>query len=180
MTSNLKQHRMDQFERYLRQQGLPLTTQRQAVLSAILDRQDHPTADQVYAAVKRILPTISRTTVYRILDTLVEARMVTKVCHPGSAAKFDPKIHQHHHLVCVRCERIIDIEEARLNDLPFPDVSQQGFHISDYHIHFRGVCAECEGEQNEKARTNRSTRRPKAGIKATVVNPRQVKERKQP
>ena len=52
-------------------------------------------------------------------------------------------LHQHHHLVCLDCGDIIDLEDARLNKLPWPDVGRHGFQIEDYHINFRGRCARC-------------------------------------
>lgn len=138
-----RQKRIEQFEQVCRARSLPITTQRMTVLEMILDRTDHPTADQVYEQVRERIQTISRTTVYRILDTLVELGLITKICHHGSAARFDPRIHQHHHLICLHCEKIIDVDEKRLNDVAWPDIRGHGFEIRDYHIHFRGVCAAC-------------------------------------
>jgi Fur family peroxide stress response transcriptional regulator len=143
MTGKRKRNRVEIFERACRERGLPVTAQRRTVFEMILDREDHPTADQVYEQVRRRLPTISRTTVYRVLDGLVGLGLITRICHPGSAARFDPKVHQHHHLVCLYCERIIDLEEQRLNRVAWPDVRRYGFEIRDYYIHFRGVCARC-------------------------------------
>ncbi|MGB9625928.1 MAG: Fur family transcriptional regulator [Phycisphaerae bacterium] len=143
MTSEQKRNRVEILERACRKRGLPVTAQRRTVFEMILDREDHPTAEQVYEQVRRRLPTISRTTVYRVLENLVGLGLITKICHPGSAARFDPKVHQHHHLVCMCCESIIDLEEQRLNRVPWPDVRRYGFEIRGYHIHFRGVCARC-------------------------------------
>jgi Fur family transcriptional regulator, peroxide stress response regulator len=93
------QQRIDRFVAAHRESRLPITTQRRAVFDAILDRHDHPTAEQVYRAVRDELPQISRMTVRRILGTFVSLGLVVKTCHPGSSARFDPKLHQHHHLV---------------------------------------------------------------------------------
>ncbi len=62
-----KRQRMDRFFAAHRERGLPVTTQRRAVFDAILDRADHPTAEQLYRAVRAQLPQISRMTVHRIL-----------------------------------------------------------------------------------------------------------------
>jgi Fur family peroxide stress response transcriptional regulator len=155
MRTDRIQQRMKQFELLCRERGLPLTMQRRAVLEVMLGRKDHPTADQICDDLRRRLPTISRMTVYRILNTLVQTGMITKICHPGSAVRFDPKIHQHHHLVCLRCESIVDIESPRLNEVPWPNVRDLGFEISDYHIHFRGACAKCRRRRQGSSR-NRS------------------------
>jgi Fur family peroxide stress response transcriptional regulator len=139
--------RMEQFERICKSLGLSLTTQRRIIFETVCMKEDHPTADHIYDDIRCRLPGISRTTVYRILDTLVQTGMITKICHPGSAARFDPKIHQHHHLVCMHCERITDIESAPLDKVPLPNVQEFGFEINSYHIHFRGICAECRRDQ---------------------------------
>jgi Fur family peroxide stress response transcriptional regulator len=143
MTPAEKQRRIERFETAHHESGLPVTMQRRAVFEAILDRRDHPTADQVFQVLHPRLPQLSRMTVYRILGTLVPLGLVSKTCHPGSSARFDPTLHQHHHLVCLECGDIIDLEDARLNKLPWPDVSRCGFQIEDYHINFRGRCARC-------------------------------------
>ncbi len=138
-----KQRRLAEFVQAHRDNGLPVTMQRRAVFEAVLEREDHPSADQLYATVRQQLPEISRMTVYRILGNFVTLGLLRKTCHPGSVARFDPKIHQHHHLVCIECEGIIDLEEQRLNKVTWPDVRRFGFEIEEYHIHFRGRCATC-------------------------------------
>ena len=147
-----KQQRLDRFLAAHRESGLAVTIQRRAVFEAILDRQDHPTAEQVHRAVRQDLPQISRMTVHRILGKFVSLGLVAKSCHPGSAARFDPKIQQHHHLVCLDCGAIIDIEDPRLNRLPRPKVNPREFAIEDYHVHFRGHCARCQQEARARRR----------------------------
>ena len=156
MTRNEKQRRLARFEAVHRESGLPVTIQRRAVFEAILDRQDHPTAEQVCRAVRQDMPQISRMTVHRILGTFVTLGLVAKTYHPGSAGRFDPKIHQHHHLVCLDCGAITDVEDPRLNQLPWPQVNSLEFTIQDYHVHFRGRCAGCQQH------TRVCQRRPKA------------------
>lgn len=148
-----KKERMERFITAHRESGLPVTTQRRAVFEAILDHGDHPTAEQLHREVRRQLPDISRMTVHRILGAFVSLGLVAKTCHPGSTARFDPKTGQHHHLVCLDCGRIIDVEDPRLNQLPWPDVNTHQFQIEGYHIHFRGRCSRC-GESS-RARPNR-------------------------
>jgi Fur family transcriptional regulator, peroxide stress response regulator len=138
-----QKQRIDQFFAAHRESGLPVTTQRRVVFEAILGRTDHPTAEQLYQAVREQLPQISRMTVHRILAAFVSLCLVAKTCHPGSAARFDPKLRRHHHLVCLDCGSIMDVEDPRLNHLPWPKVSPSEFQIQDYHIHFRGRCARC-------------------------------------
>jgi Fur family transcriptional regulator, peroxide stress response regulator len=178
MNSASKQHRLSQLEHACRERGLPVTVQRRTVLEMILDREDHPTADQVYDQVRRRLPAISRATVYRILDTLVEFGLIMKICHPGTAARFDPKIHQHHHLVCTHCEAIIDVEEGRFDKITWPDVRRYGFEIRDYHIHFRGICQKCRRKLNAGETTAHRTRKPGAGGVARAGSEHTLRQRR--
>jgi Fur family peroxide stress response transcriptional regulator len=162
-----KKQRMDRFFAAHRESGLPVTTQRRAVFEAILDRTDHPTAEQLYRAVRGQLPQISRMTIHRILGTFVSLGLVAKTCHPGSAARFDPKLRRHHHLVCLDCGRIIDVEDPRLNHIPWPKVNPRAFQIENYNVHFRGRCARCS--QKPRARQRRpNARRALAGTDDTL------------
>lgn len=123
---------MKDLERALRERGLPVTVQRQIVFGAMASSEDHPTADEIFDRVKVHLPNISRTTVYRILDAFVQLRLINKVCHPGSAARFDAKPHRHHHLMCVRCERILDLDhEEGAHKITWPAGRAHGFDIRD-------------------------------------------------
>lgn len=135
--------KMKEFEELCRRQGLPLTVQRRAVLETLMRRHDHPAADEIFEDVSARLPGISRTTVYRVLETLVQLGIARKVCHPGAAARFEVESHRHHHLVCLRCGRMIDLEDPRLDNLPFPGAGARGFELTDYSIQFRGTCADC-------------------------------------
>jgi len=142
-----------------RNSDLPLTIQRRVILQALADRDDHPTADQILRQVRKRLPEVSRTTVYRVLDTLVDLGLAVKICSPGKGARFDPRTDRHHHLVCLQCEKVMDFEAPKLNGLPLPDTRTRAFDILDYSIHFRGLCADCKG-QSRNAQARRARRSP--------------------
>jgi Fur family peroxide stress response transcriptional regulator len=137
--------RLLELERRCREAGTPFTVQRRAVLAAVVGRTDHPTADDVFGAVSAAMPGISRGTVYRTLETLVAMGLVNRVCHPGSAARYDGKTERHHHLVCDRCGAMVDLDHPGLDALPIPDVSASGFAVRDYSVQFRGLCGRCAG-----------------------------------
>jgi len=137
--------RLQQFAAACRAHGLPMTVQRRRIFEALCDRTDHPTPDQVYALVKDTLPGVSRTTVYRVLDTLVRVGVLAKAASPGVATRVDPRTARHHHLVCQRCDRLFDLDEgAGAYRIRPPDVRRQGFTIQDYSIYFTGLCAACQ------------------------------------
>ena len=135
--------RLEDLEAACRRHGLPLTVQRRVVHEALAGRTDHPTADQLLVDVRSRLPGLSRTTVYRVLETLVRLGLAVKTCTLGSAVRFDPRTERHHHLVCLQCERVMDVHAPSLDALRLSAVRTAGFEISDYSVHFRGTCPEC-------------------------------------
>ncbi len=134
---------LSEAEEKFREQGLPLTTQRRLILNELDGRLDHPTADQIYDAVRDRLPGLSRTTVYRVLDTLVKLGLVRKVMHADASVRFDPNVSRHHHLVCESCGALVDFEASGVPELRLPRAGADGFTITDYTINFTGVCAGC-------------------------------------
>ncbi len=135
--------RLQQLEEALRSSGLSLTSQRWIVLEAMLGRGDHPTADEVFEGLKAARSGAARATVFRTLETFVELGLLRRVCHPGSSARYDPNTERHDHLVCLRCEKMVDFKEAGQGKIRLPDARRQGFHINDYSIQFRGLCDAC-------------------------------------
>lgn len=133
-----------------RERGLPVTTQRRTVLDVLLKRSDHPTADQVFENVQDRNPQVSRRTVYRVLDTLVELGLIRRVDHPGATARFDAKTHRHHHLVCIRCKKIVDLESVDLDNITMPKGKPHGFDVCDFSVQLVGLCQACQKQKTEK------------------------------
>jgi Fur family peroxide stress response transcriptional regulator len=147
MAQKSKKERLELLEQLCHERGVPLTVQRRAILVAMFDLDNHPTTDQVHEAMEKSMPGVSRTTVYRTLETLVRMGVITKACHPGSAVRYDNRIDIHHHLVCLRCDALVDISDTRLDELPVPDTSSWGFEVLDYRVQFRGVCQRCKKKE---------------------------------
>jgi Fur family peroxide stress response transcriptional regulator len=147
MNDQTRQNRFAQLEQACRDRGVPLTVQRRAVLEAVLDIDDHPTTDQVHTTVANHIAGISRSTVYRTLETLVRMGVIKKVCHPGSVVRYDSCLDVHHHLVCQRCDMVIDLSDEQLDALPIPDTSALGFEVLDFTVQLRGICRHCQKKE---------------------------------
>ena len=143
MDARVRRQRIDDLTGHCRTKGISLTVQRRAILTSIVALEGHPTADQVHAAVVRAAPAISRTTVYRTLETFVRTGVITKVCHPGNAVRYDARTEKHHHLVCTRCESMVDLSDPGLDALHIPDTSALGFEVVDFRVQMRGICRRC-------------------------------------
>jgi Fe2+ or Zn2+ uptake regulation protein len=126
-----------------RRRGIPLTHQRRVIYESISGREDHPAVDQIYDAVRKKLPQISRMTVYRVLDLFVDLEIISKVCHPGVAIRFDPRTEPHHHLICMRCARLYDLDDTGEYRISIPETGTLGFEVRSFAIQFKGVCKEC-------------------------------------
>ena len=135
--------RMRALEERCRDAGFPLTVQRRTILETVLLRDDHPTAEQILEALPARVPGVSRATVYRTLEALVQLGVIGRAHHLGVATRFDANASHHHHLVCVRCNRVTDFSDSRLDGLPLPDCAGSGFQAADYSVHFTGLCGEC-------------------------------------
>jgi Fur family peroxide stress response transcriptional regulator len=145
--------RIELFKELCRERGERCTVQRRIILETVLDLDNHPSADQIFEAVEGRLPGIARTTVYRALEHLARMGVITKACHPGRIARFDPRLELHHHLVCLRCNEFFDFEDEELNHLKIPDTAALGFEINDYRVQLRGICQSCrELESKEETK----------------------------
>jgi Fur family peroxide stress response transcriptional regulator len=163
MRPDQKRRRLQEFESLCRERGLAVTVQRRHIFELMLGRTDHPSADQVYDDVKRRLPSVSRTTVYRVLELLAEIGAIRKVSSPGPAIRFDPIAQRHHHLVCQRCGQLIDLPDDQVRHrIQLPIANSHSFEIQDFSIHFQGICAGCRRKAHSKrgARAQSGASRP--------------------
>ncbi len=134
---------MMKLESLCRLQGLALTMQRRAVLETLAARTDHPTADQVYDAVRGVVRGVSRTTVYRVLEALVGLGIVARVSNPQSRARFDADTGRHHHLICIGCGSVTDCHDERLNGIDVPGEVGEAFAVRDFSLAITGLCSSC-------------------------------------
>jgi Fur family peroxide stress response transcriptional regulator len=132
---------LKRFTQECRDHGTPVTHQRLAVYRALLESDGHPDADTVYRKLKPAHPTLSQATVYKTIEMLESLGLVRKVPVPGPKRRFDANRHPHHHLWCVRCHGLTDIESDELANLALPKGLE--FEVMDYTIQFSGVCAQC-------------------------------------
>ena len=143
MSERKKKLRVEEFRQRCREKGMPFTAQRRVVLQAVLDLRSHPTADEIYASPAVRKAGISRATVYRTLENLVRFGSIAEVGHAGNAIRYDGRIELHHHLICLKCNAVMDIADAGLNAISIPDTSKFGFVVNDFHMQLRGLCRRC-------------------------------------
>jgi len=127
----------------LRQAGLKLTAQRLAVVSCLVGDETHPTAQELFDRLRPAFPSMSFATVYNTLAALSGVGACNTV-QLGGAARFDPNVNAHDHLVCDTC--------GMVRDVPTPDAvtpakparrDLAGFEVHHVERIYRGLCASC-------------------------------------
>jgi Fur family transcriptional regulator, peroxide stress response regulator len=132
-----------QIEERVRGAGLKLTPQRFAVLDFLVRSREHPTADQISAALNSSFPRASRATIYNTLNALRDAGLVHEVYMDDAVARFDANLDEHHHFVCRICDRLEDVPFEVVGELPARRL-KPGHTVENYEIVMRGVCARCQ------------------------------------
>jgi Fur family peroxide stress response transcriptional regulator len=137
--------KLAEFENACKKEGIPVTIQRRTILTALAGRKDHPTAEDIYLQIIDILPGISKTTVYRVLETMVGLGVVRRISNAESRSRFDADTSRHHHVQCTECGIVVDIHDRALNNMSLPPTIPSGFLVIDYSISFSGLCPSCRG-----------------------------------
>lgn len=126
----------------LEKSGLRMTVQREHVYEVLLQKKDHPTAEEVFIRAKRGMPEISMATVYNCLDALVSCGLVRQVNQDRSATRYCSNMLRHHHFHCDECGRAYDID--LLPSAPPIEVAvPKGFTASQFEVTVRGHCPDC-------------------------------------
>jgi len=125
------------------------TRQKQVILEALRRVTSHPTADEVYQMARERIPNISLGTVYRNLEQLCEQGVIRRLALAGSQMRFDGRAYRHHHVRCIRCERVDDVISVRGNPNSI-DVETAGYTILGHRIEFYGLCPDCQDKEGEE------------------------------
>jgi Fe2+ or Zn2+ uptake regulation protein len=130
----------DSLVRTLREHGLKVTPQRQALLRIVRETAGHLTAESAYNRARAEMPTISLKTVYETLHSLAALGQIRQLDVGTGATLFDVTVRPHHHLVCTSCRRTEDVDF----DLdPLPVDQQHGFSVTSTDVIVRGLCPDC-------------------------------------
>ena len=121
--------------------GLRPTPQREVGFKVILEKRDHPTADEIFARVKAQMPTISLATVYNCLETLVQCGLVRQVNLERAPTRYCPNLHEHAHFHDEQTGKIHDVDLPAEIMTRLREVLPPGFQASSIELNFRGKAA---------------------------------------
>jgi Fe2+ or Zn2+ uptake regulation protein len=127
-------------KRILLEHGVRPLNHRVAVYRYLVEHQNHPTADDIYGDLKKHMASISRTTVYNVLNLLCEKDVIKRIAIEKNEMRYDANITDHVHFKCSECGGVYD-----LHTVPFPEIRlPEGFRSQDIQINIIGLCPACE------------------------------------
>lgn len=133
---------IEDLSRELKNRNIRISHQRLKVLEYISNNRSHPTVEQIYRDLQKEIPTLSKTTIYNTLNTLIDANLVKIISIEDNETRFDTITENHGHFKCETCGKIydfdIDIDSFDTKDL-------NGFMINNKDIFFKGICPKCNG-----------------------------------
>ena len=137
---------LDRFKIALKKEGLKYTPQRTAVLEEIIKDKGHRESEEIYLALKKKGQHVSRATVYRTMDILVNNGFARKMNLGDGRARYESKVNSphHDHLVCMDCGLIVEFMDQKIEDLQDEIAIQYEFQLKR-HIHqLFGLCKKCQ------------------------------------
>lgn len=136
------QSRLDEF---LRRRGLKATQQRELILRAFVAAGTHLSVEELWNAVRRLDPGIGHATIYRTVRLFVDAGLANERRFADGASKYEPAgVEEHHdHLICTRCGRIVEFEDAEIERRQDVIAERFGYRLAHHKMELYGLCPTC-------------------------------------
>lgn len=133
------------FNRFTAGKGLRSTRQRDIILDFFLATHQHVSVEELYLKIKAAHPGIGNATVYRTLKLFVEAGLAREVLLHDGQTRYEHVVEgEHHdHLVCTRCNAVIEFENETIEKLQDEIATRHGFYITSHKLEIYGHCAQC-------------------------------------
>jgi Fe2+ or Zn2+ uptake regulation protein len=122
-----------------------------AIYEALVACCDHPSPEDIYERVRRDIPSISLGTVYKNIKTFIEHGLLREVSLHHGSARLEVNLKPHHHLICLRCKAIIDLEDEDLETVRLKRRPPGGFKVERYSVEVIGLCRECSEPESAGA-----------------------------
>ncbi|MEA3506353.1 MAG: Fur family transcriptional regulator [Elusimicrobiota bacterium] len=144
-----KEKKINYFKAACRENGLKITPQRIIIYEELISQRLHPSAGEVHEKIHRRFPNISFDTVNRALNTFTGVGIIKTVESFDGVKRFDSDPGQHHHLLCVKCNKIIDFYSKEYDSLSIPVSIKKKHKIIGKRVVLEGVCERCRKKKKE-------------------------------
>jgi Fur family peroxide stress response transcriptional regulator len=125
---------------YLMEHKVNPSLNRVKVMEYLIRQKNHPTVDQVYSALKKDLPTLSKATVYNSMNAFMDAGLVKSIMGEGKESHYDAVMEPHGHFLCEICRSCYDFD---LSNESFHYKEIDGFIVKDKEVYLKGICKKC-------------------------------------
>jgi len=135
------------FRRYLREQRLPVTHQREAVAKVVFSTSGHLSVEEIENTLRNAGNRIGKATVYRTLDLLVRSRLVVEHDFGEGFKRYENRLSQdpvHEHLICLECGKVIEFQSWEVQDVRARITAKHGFKSTRHRLEIYGLCRECQ------------------------------------
>ena len=142
---------IEEIKLYLKSKGYKLTAQRECILGIIIENKDkHLTVDEIYKYVYEKNRTIGIATVYRTILLFEELGVISKLIFDDRIIRYElssfDEEHTHHHLIYVKCNKIMEVKEDLLEELEKQVEDKYEFKILDHNLKILGICNKCNNQ----------------------------------
>ena len=127
----------------LKYQLMRPTRQRAIIMEVLNGTTQHPTADWIYDKVRKKCPNVSLGTIYRNLNLLKGRGLIRELKYGKNTARYDGNFEPHHHIFCLKCGRLDDIQCEVHPNLTKRVEKSSGYKIEGHQLEFNGICPEC-------------------------------------
>ncbi|GAA0734569.1 Fur family transcriptional regulator [Clostridium oceanicum] len=143
------QEELEKLKEDLKIKGYKLTPQRRAIIKMIIKNEGtHLTTEELYDLVKKECPEIGLATVYRTVQLLDDLGVIYKLDLDDGCSRYElvskGENHQHHHLICSECGKVIEVKDDFLEPLENSIEKEYNFKIRNHSLKFYGICDECQ------------------------------------
>lgn len=135
------------FRRYLRQQGLPVTQQREVVADVVFNSTEHLSVEEIEARLKARGERIGKATIYRTMEILVRSGLVEDHDFGDGFKRYEHLFGQrmgHEHLVCTHCRKVVEFLRPDIERIQNEVAAQHGFLPTRHRLEIYGLCADCQ------------------------------------
>lgn len=144
----MSNEKIENLKLILKEKGYKLTPQRRSILDEIIKNEgSHLTTEEIYDLVKVTCPEIGLATVYRTVQLLEEMGVLYKLDLDDGCSRYElcdeDESHQHHHLICQNCGKVIEVEGDLLEELEQGIEKKYNFKIKNHSLKFYGICDNC-------------------------------------
>jgi Fur family ferric uptake transcriptional regulator len=134
------------FSRYLREQGLPITQQREAIAQVVFSSTGHLSVEEIEQRLRQDEERIGKATIYRTLDLLVKSKLVEEHDFGEGFKRYEHRLSRqpvHEHLICLECGTVIEFRSEEVGRIEQRVLADHGFEPSRHRLEIYGLCRDC-------------------------------------